>query len=138
VAHTLRLQQGRSYSVEREPHVAGEKEPDVRVRAKATDASLAIEIKVAESWTLKDLDDALEVQLCGRYLRARDARYGVLLVVHKEARTKGWEDTTTGTSCRSRHCRSALCAGRVITGLSHDSPQPEVCVLDVSACKPRT
>jgi hypothetical protein len=39
IAERLRLKQGRSYSVEREPHVAEEKEPDVRLRAKATDAT---------------------------------------------------------------------------------------------------
>jgi hypothetical protein len=71
VAERLRMQQGRAYSVEREPHVAGEKEPDVRLRARTTDASVATEIKVAESWTLRQLEAALTDQLCGRYLRAR-------------------------------------------------------------------
>jgi hypothetical protein len=50
VADRLRLKQGRSYSVDREPHVVDEKEPDVRIRAKATDANVSVEIKVAESW----------------------------------------------------------------------------------------
>jgi hypothetical protein len=71
VAERLRLKQGRAYSVEREPHVADEKEPDVRLRAKATDASLAVEIKVPESWSVPELEAALTDQLCGRYLRAR-------------------------------------------------------------------
>jgi hypothetical protein len=52
IADRLRSKQGQSFSVEREVHVADEKEPDVRLRAKATDASVPIEIKVAESWTL--------------------------------------------------------------------------------------
>lgn len=39
--------------------MADEKEPDVRIRAKATDASVAIEIKIADRWTLSELDDAL-------------------------------------------------------------------------------
>jgi hypothetical protein len=52
-ADRLRLKQGRSYSVEREVHVADENEPDIRLRAKVTDVSVPIEIKVAESWTLK-------------------------------------------------------------------------------------
>ena len=59
-ADRLRLKQGRSFSVEREPHVVDEKEPDVRIRAKATDANVSMEIKVAESWSLTELDDALE------------------------------------------------------------------------------
>src|SRR5258708_1221679 len=96
VADRLRLKQGRFFSVEREPHVADEKEPDVRVRAKATDAHVAMEIKVAETWTLKDLEEALEIQLCGRYLRATEGRHGVLLLVHQDARPKGWMDSTAG------------------------------------------
>jgi hypothetical protein len=90
VAERLRLKQGRSYSVEREPHVVEEKEPDVRLRAKVTDASVPLEIKIAESWTLGQLESALVDQLCGRYLRARDARHGVLLLVHLKSRPLGW------------------------------------------------
>ena len=58
-ADRLRLKQGRAYSVEREVHVADEKEPDVRLRAKASDASVPLEVKVAETWTLPELDAAL-------------------------------------------------------------------------------
>ena len=97
VADRLRLKQGRSFSVEREPHVVDEKEPDVRIRAKATDANVSMEIKVAESWSLTELDNALEVQLCGRYLRSDQGRYGVLLLVHQKARPMGWEDKADGT-----------------------------------------
>jgi len=119
--------------VEREPHVVDEKEPDVRIRAKATDANVAIEIKVAESWTLKELDDALEVQLCGRYLRASDGRYGVLFLVHQQGRPKGLGDTTTGNYLPFPEVVALLSArAAVIAGAHRDSPQPEVCVLDVS------
>jgi hypothetical protein len=92
IADRLRLKQGQAYSVEREPHVAGEKEPDVRLRAKATDTSVAIEIKVAESWSIPEPETALSEQLCGRYLRARDAHHGILLLVHQDARPQGWRD----------------------------------------------
>ena len=51
----MRLKQGRSYSVEREVQVADEKKPDVRLRAKVTDASVPVEIKVVESWTRNEL-----------------------------------------------------------------------------------
>jgi hypothetical protein len=133
VADRLRLKQGRAFSVEREPHVVDEKEPDIRIRAKATDANVAMEIKVAESWTLSVLDDALEVQLCGRYLRASEGRYGVLLLVHQKSRPKGWEDTTTGNYLSFAEVLARLSArAAVIAGAHHDAPQPEVCVLDVS------
>ena len=83
---------GRAYSLEREPHVVDEKEPDIRLQSKITDASLPLEVKVAESCTLRELEDALTVQLAGRYLRQRDHRHGVLILVHKNARAEGWED----------------------------------------------
>ena len=85
----LRRSQGRSYTVEREPHVVDENEPDIRARA-ANDASVPIEIKVAESWTFEELKAALVLQLCGRYLRARGGRHGILLLVHQKARSRGW------------------------------------------------
>jgi hypothetical protein len=135
VADRLRLKQGRSFSVEREPHVVDEKEPDVRFRAKANDACVAMEIKVAESWTLKQLEDALEVQLCGRYLRATDGRHGVLLLVHQKAREKGWGDTSTGGYLSFAEVVARLSArAAAIAGTDHDSPRAEVAVLDASSC----
>ena len=90
VADQLRNRQRRAYSVEREPHVMDEKEPDIWLRARTTDASLPVEIKVAESWSLPELEVALIDQLGGRYLRAKDASHGILLLVHKKAREQGW------------------------------------------------
>ena len=87
VANEFRNRKGRAYTGEREPHVVEEKEPDIRLQASGSDASLPIEIKVAESWSLLDLERALETQLGGRYLRAKDARHGILLLVHKEHHT---------------------------------------------------
>ena len=138
VADRLRLKQGRSFSVERGPHVADEKEPDLRVRAKATDANVALEIKVAKRWTLKQLEKALEVQLCGRYLRAESGRHGVLLLVYQNARPKGWKDTTTGVFLPFSEVLARLSARAArIAGAHPDSPQPAVCVIDVSSCLPR-
>jgi hypothetical protein len=131
VAERLRLKQGRAYSVEREPHVVDEKEPDIRLRAKASDASVAIEIKVPESWTLGQLEAALTDQLCGRYLRARDARHGILLLVHKKPRR--WRDTETGAFLTFRELISRLQAlAAHVAGAALDAPQPEIAVLDVS------
>jgi hypothetical protein len=39
----------RAYTLEREPHVVNEKEPDNQLQSKVTEASLPLEIKVAES-----------------------------------------------------------------------------------------
>ena len=131
IADRLRLKQGRSYSVEREVHVADEKEPDVRLRAKVTDASVPLEVKVAETWTLPQLEAALTTQLCDKYLRAREGRHGILLLVHQKPKPRGW--TLRGkrltfhdvvARLRARAAKSA--------GSAWDAPQPEVAVLDVS------
>jgi len=135
VAERLRLKQGRAYSVEREPHVVDEKEPDVRLRARATDASVATEIKIVESWTIRQLEAALIDQLCGRYLRARDGRYGVLLLVHQHARRRGWEDPDTGAFLSFDEVIGRLRQmAAEIASEAPEAPQPEIAALDVSSC----
>jgi hypothetical protein len=123
-----------AYSVAREAHVADEKEPDLRFTAKASDATVAVEIKVAESWTLKALEDALVVQLCGQYLRAQGGRYGILLLVHKVPRPKGWE-LPDGTYLNFEAVVQRLCdLAATIRSDSLTGPQPEICAVDVSSC----
>ena len=136
IADRLNVKKGLAYSVERESHVVDEKEPDVRLRAKAGGASVPIEIKVPESWTLKELEAALIDQLCGQYLRARDARHGILLLVHKKPRSKGWQDTETGAFLTFSEVVSRLEALAVhAAGAAPDAAQPEISVLDVSRTK---
>jgi hypothetical protein len=133
VADRMRLKQGRSYSVEREVHVADEKEPDIRLRTKATDASVPIEVKVAESWTLEQLEAALQTQLCGKYLRAREGRHGILLLLHQKARSRGWRDRDGAMLNFDQvvnHLRAMVVA---IAASSPDASQPEIAVLDVSS-----
>ena len=136
VADRLRLKQGRVYSVEREAHAADENEPDIRLRARATDASVAIEVKIPEKpdWSLTDLERALTVQLCEQYLRARDARNGILLLVHQRSRPRGWQDPETGNFLTFAQVVERLHAlARQISGREPDAPQPLVAVLDVSS-----
>jgi hypothetical protein len=90
VARELESVRRGSYRVVRESRVADEKEPDIRLLSMAGEGVVAIELKVAESWTLADLETALEHQLCAQYLRARGAKHGVLLLVHQNAREFGW------------------------------------------------
>lgn len=141
MADRLRHAQGNAYSIEREPHVAEEKEPDLRFRCKASDAAVATEIKVAESWTLSQLESALIEQLCGQYLRAQYGREGILLLVHQIPRPKGWElPDGTYLSFEAVVQRLTLLAAG-IRNESTSSPQPEIAVVDVSSCakpaKPR-
>jgi hypothetical protein len=133
IADRMRLKQGRSYSVEREVHVADENEPDVRLRAKVTDANVPVEVKIAEAWSLKVLEDALTKQLCGKYLRQRENRQGILLLVHQKARRGGWKKPD-GTKLNFGGVVAHLEAmAIVISGLTSDAPQPAIAVLDVAS-----
>jgi|RhiMetdeSRZDD1v2_1073273.scaffolds.fasta_scaffold187587_3 hypothetical protein len=135
VADRLRLKQGRAYCVEREPHAVDENEPDIRLRASATDASVAVEIKVAESWSITELEEGLRDQLCGRYLRGRDARHGILLLVHQARRPRGWPDPDTGRFLTFAQAVERLRAlAQQISGTLPDAPQPVIALLDVSSC----
>jgi hypothetical protein len=134
VASALHQKRGRSFTVVREEHVVNEKEPDLRLRAKASDAMVAIEIKATRSeWTLKQLEEALVDQLCRRYLRAANGKHGILLLVHQDERK--WKDVGTGIFLSSHDVVARLAAiAAEISSERSDSPQPVVCVLDVSAC----
>jgi hypothetical protein len=134
MADRLRHAQGSAYSIEREPHVAEEKEPDLRFRAKASDTNVSTEIKVAESWSLPQLKDALVKQLCGQYLRAKGSREGILLIVHQAPRPKGWglpDGTFLSFEAVVQRLRDVAAT---IRRDSPNGPQPEVCVVDVSSC----
>ncbi|HEX3664504.1 MAG TPA: hypothetical protein VHU23_04640 [Rhizomicrobium sp.] len=133
VAAQLKHLEKRAYSVERESEVVDGKAPDIRLRAKRSASSLPIEIKVAEDNTLEQLENALKVQLVGRYLRDRDANRGILLVVHKESRPSGWavgRQRMLTFSQVVEHLRAL--ADEMATGPS-DAPQAKIAVLDVSS-----
>jgi hypothetical protein len=132
VADRLRLKQGRAYSVEREPQVVEGKMPDIRLRARATDAGLPIEIKVGESCSLSDLEHALTVQLGGRYLRAQDAHHGVLLVVHQVARAKGWRHADGHFLTFDQVIAHLESIADAAAAIAPDAAQARIAVLDVS------
>lgn len=134
IADRLDLKKGSSYSVERESRVVEEKEPDVRLRAKQSQATLPIEIKVTDRWTLEDLEAALVSQLCGKYLSAKDARRGILLIVHRRPREKGWQVKGSGTYLNFEQLIALLKnMASEISAADPSGPQPEVAVLDVSS-----
>lgn len=133
MADRLRASQGRCYSVEREPHVAEEKEPDIRFRAKESDANVPMEIKVADSWSLTELENALQVQLVGRYMRDRHNRYGILLLVHQKVRPKGWKTSTGAWFTFEEVVEYLRQRARLIASKEPCAPQAEIAVIDVSA-----
>jgi len=77
------------YSVVREPMVAHGKKPDLRL-FKTPYGPVSIEVKWADNWSFSELSVALSDQLVGRYLRARQSRYGILLLVWKGEK-KTWQ-----------------------------------------------
>ncbi len=133
VADRLRMKQGRAYSLEREPQVVEGKMPDIRLRARSTDAGLPVEIKVAESWSLPQLEHALTVQLGGRYLRAQDAHHGVLLVVHQKARRYGWRAADGHFLTFPQVVAHLKKIADAAAAVAPDAPQARIAVLDVSA-----
>ncbi|MCO1348068.1 hypothetical protein L0Z31_11340 (plasmid) [Burkholderia vietnamiensis] len=134
LADRMRLTQGWSYSVEREPETVAAKKPDIVLTARATAAKVPVEIKVAETWTLLQLEAALEAQLCGQYLRARDCREGVLVLVHQTPRRRGWK-LPDGTCLSFPKVVERLKEhANKIRQASGFGPQPEVAAIDVSIC----
>jgi len=70
------------YRVVREDEVADLKMPDIRMLSPCNDHKCVIEIKLADKWTVKDLEQALEHQLTGQYLRHKTCKAGCLLLTY--------------------------------------------------------
>ena len=80
------------YKVTREEEVAGGNYPDIRLSAVGVDQKVAVEVKIADNWTLRTLECALRKQLVGRYLRHSNCAVGCLLLTY-HGRKKYWFDT---------------------------------------------
>ena len=132
-ADRIQSREGRSFTLEREPHLADEKEPDIRLSSRVSDARCPIEIKIAENWSLSELNNALDDQLCGRYLRDTDNRYGVLLLIHQKARPKGWKSGSLYLQFSDvvSYLRSRA---REISADDPLSPQPAIFAIDLTGC----
>ena len=78
------------YAVTREEAVADEKHPDIRLVAVGSDQKVAVEVKIADHWTLNQLDRALRDQLAGQYLRDSNCTAGCLLLTYHGIKRKYW------------------------------------------------
>lgn len=134
LADQLRLTQGSSYLVVREPELVNRKKPDIALAARAAAAKIHVEIKVAESWSRTQLLDALETQLCEQYLRARNCREGLLILVHQTPRAKGWEDPDGKIIGFDEVVKIVRERAQEICRTSLTGPQPQVAVIDVHTC----
>jgi hypothetical protein len=82
-----------AYKISREEEVADRKKPDFRLATTRGDQKAAIEVKIADKWTLTELEDALRDQLVVRYLRHDTCRAGCLLLTY-HGEKEYWEQPT--------------------------------------------
>lgn len=129
--------QGEAYTLQRETHYAGEKEPDIVLTSRHSGVELPIEIKVVDELTVAQMEAALVNQLCGQYLRHASARHGILLLVYQKARLGGWNlvpgEPLAPFSAVLEHLvnQARLIREDLATG-----PQPIVAAIDVSEVVP--
>ena len=83
-----------AYRVTREEEVADQKKPDIRLLAVKGDQKAAIEVKIADNWTLTQLERALRDQLVGQYLRDANCKAGCLLLTYHGIK-QYWEHPDT-------------------------------------------
>lgn len=82
LAMRLRDMSRGAYHVVREDEVADRKKPDIRLVAAHGDQKAALELKLADKWSLEELERALRHQLVGQYLRSDRCRAGCLLLTY--------------------------------------------------------
>jgi hypothetical protein len=75
----------------------------------------------------------VKTQLCKKYLRPRDARHGILLLVHQRPRPRGW----TGQKGKKLKFPEMIAhlehLAVKIAGSATDAPQPEIATLDMTS-----
>ena len=79
---------GGKFTVIRENDVIDDKEPDLQIQPCGGDSVVSVEMKIANKWSFRQLQDALETQL-PQYLCDPKARHGILLLVYKSE--KKWK-----------------------------------------------
>ncbi len=77
-----------AYVLSREEEVADSKRTDIRFSALGVGVRAVAEVKIADNWTIKDLEGALRVQLVGQYLRHEDCKAGCLLLIYRGKKGK--------------------------------------------------
>jgi hypothetical protein len=135
-AAQLEARQRESYTVQRETELPEGKAPDIMLTSRHNGVDLPIEIKVVDGMTIADMDAALETQLCGQYLRHREARHGILLLVHQKPR-RGWSlaagQPLVSFAAVVAHLEAKA---QTIRETSATGPQPIIFAIDVSAIVP--
>ncbi|WP_437909438.1 hypothetical protein WME95_17060 [Sorangium sp. So ce327] len=95
LAQRLEDARRQQYTVAREPEVTRKKKPDIRVANPRCEGPVTLEVKIAERWTLPQLEEAIRDQLVGTYMKANNSKYGVLVLCSSGPR-KHWEQPSLG------------------------------------------
>lgn len=111
LADRLNERRSQLFSIERETEVFDKKEPDIRITAPDTDVKAVVEIKHGDKgWSLADLEETLEIQIVGQYLRSDSCRAGVLFVTYHgekhywefDGKRKSFADLITRLQCKAK------------------------------------
>ncbi|WP_407597077.1 NACHT domain-containing protein [Pseudomonas aeruginosa] len=79
------------YSAPQEEEFSDAKRADLRIHGHTFDGQIPVELKLADNWSGAQLQERLENQLCGDYMRDRRSSYGVFLLVYQGTRSrKSW------------------------------------------------
>lgn len=79
------------YSAPQEEELSDAKRADLRIHGHTFDGQIPVELKLADNWSGPQLQERLENQLCGDYMRDRRSSYGVFLLVYQGTRSrKSW------------------------------------------------
>lgn len=81
------------YSISHENELADATRPDLYVFSNSIAGEVPIELKIADSWTVKVLEERLKNQLCGQYLRDPHSTCGIFLLIY--CGKEYWEHPTT-------------------------------------------
>lgn len=84
----LRLQRNDLYKIACESIVADEKRTDFSLYALSGNQKAVIELKLAHKWAVSQLEQALEAQLVGQYLRHDNCKAGCLLLTDNGAKRR--------------------------------------------------
>jgi hypothetical protein len=92
-ANRLKKSSRSRYTVGSEEELADASRTDIRLNAPLVPASVPIELKIADKWTLAQLRERIENQLIRQYMRV--SQYGIFLVVHNGTQNRRWKNNNT-------------------------------------------
>jgi hypothetical protein len=119
----LRLRSKSRFHVNKESEVKDDKRPDIVISSTSSAFEVAIEVKQADSWTLPELVEALEVQLAEDYLKPESRRYGILFLA--DHGRKGWNSLVDNKSIGFDEVLKVLVAG---AGLKTSNSCGDICL----------